>query len=70
MRIQTIGDIHGRTCWKNLIDLSCDKIVFVGDYVDDYWPVTDEQIIENLLDIIQFKKDYADKVILLLGNHE
>jgi hypothetical protein len=70
MKIQTFGDIHGRKCWKQLVDLSCDKIVFAADYVDDYWPVTDEQIIENLLDIIQFKKDYVEKVILLLGNHD
>ena len=70
MRIQTIPDLHGKLIWKELIDMTCDKIIFLGDYTDDYPPTTDEQIINNLLDIIQLKYDYLEKVILLLGNHD
>jgi len=70
MRIQAIPDLHSKSIWKELVDLTCDKIIFLGDYVDDYPPTTDEQIITNLLDVIQFKKDNPDKVILLLGNHD
>jgi predicted MPP superfamily phosphohydrolase len=68
-KIVNIGDIHGRIFWK-LIDINqYDHIVFVGDYVDSY-PYDDEHILSNLLDIIELKKNYPDKVILLLGNHD
>lgn len=30
-----IGDIHGRTCWKDLVREDCVNI-FVGDYFDPY----------------------------------
>lgn len=71
MRIRVIGDVHGKSWWKSLVkDIDeVDMIVFLGDYVDSY-NISDEQIINNLLDIIEFKKSYEDKVILLLGNHE
>jgi len=70
MKIQTIPDIHGKTKWKTLLDMSCDKFIFLGDYVDDYWPTTDQQIIDNLFDVIEFKKANPEKVELLLGNHD
>lgn len=65
-----LGDIHGNEIWKTLVrDETVDKWIFLGDYVDsfDYDNMT---IKDNLLDIIQFKKDNMDKVILLLGNHD
>lgn len=69
MKIISIGDIHGRNYWK-IIDINkIDLIVFVGDYVDSFF-YTDQEILANLLDIIQLKKDYPDKVILILGNHD
>jgi len=68
-RILSCGDIHGRTFWK-LIDINqYDYIIFVGDYVDSF-PYNDVQILGNLLDIIELKKTYPDKVVLLLGNHD
>ena len=72
MIIGTIGDIHGKSVWKNIITNNphVEKWVFVGDYVDDYPPTTDEKILGNLLDIIEFKKAFPDKVELLWGNHE
>lgn len=71
MRIRVIGDIHGRDCWKQVVEDidTLDFCIFLGDYVDSY-DISDEQIVNNLLDIIEFKKSYEDKVILLLGNHE
>lgn len=70
IKIQVVGDVHGKSIWKELVDLTCDKIIFLGDYVDDFPPTTDGQIISNFLDIIQFKKDNFEKVILLIGNHD
>lgn len=73
MKILTIPDLHGKSVWneccKHFIN-DVDKIIFLGDYVDDYWPTTDEQILTNLQEIIQFKKDNLEKVELLYGNHE
>ena len=71
MKIITVGDIHGETSWKDLIEENpkIDKWVILGDYVDSFHH-TDSQIIQNLQNIIQFKKDNMDKVILLLGNHD
>ena len=82
MKIISIGDIHGSNRWKFLlfgminptpedtqrVMLSLDLVIFVGDYVDSY--ETDEPIVENLKEIIDFKKKYQDKVILLWGTHD
>lgn len=69
MKIISIGDIHGRNDWKKIDVNKYDLIVFVGDYTDSY-VYDDEVILSNLMDIIQLKKDYPNKVILLLGNHD
>lgn len=69
MKILSIGDIHGRDNWKSINFQEYDKIVFIGDYVDSYY-LSCKIILDNLLDIIQFKKDNLEKVILLLGNHD
>jgi predicted MPP superfamily phosphohydrolase len=69
MRLIAIPDIHGSTHWKKVLKGNYDRIVFLGDYVDSWvnkWP---EQM-DNLLEIIQFKKDNPDKVKLLWGNHD
>jgi len=70
MKTITIGDIHGKNVWKQIDPNKYDKIIFVGDYVDDYPPTTDNQIIQNLFDIVAFKRDNPDKVVLLYGNHD
>jgi len=69
MKIISIGDTHGRGFWK-LIDINLyDLVIFVGDYCDSYI-YEDSEILSNLMDIIELKKSYPDKVILLLGNHD
>ena len=73
-KIGICGDVHGRRFWevfKDHVD-EFDKIVFLGDYISPYSDegITNEQAIEVLKDVIQFKKDNPDKVVLLLGNHD
>ena len=51
MKVNVIPDIHGEVKWKKVIDESCDKIIFLGDYVDSF-TVSNDQIITNLKDII------------------
>lgn len=72
MKTIILGDIHGRTIWKNIINAEkeYDKIIFIGDYVDTHEDISSLQQLENLADIIQFKRDNLDKVSLLLGNHD
>lgn len=83
MKTVSIGDIHGSNKWKlllfgtitptleeiNNIVNQFDKIIFIGDYVDSF-DVDNIIIIENLLEIINLKKNYPDKIILLWGNHD
>lgn len=73
-KILVIPDVHGRTFWRKAKEFinDMDKVVFLGDYLDPYpnEGITKEQAIEEFKDIIQFKKDNMDKVILLLGNHD
>lgn len=77
--ILIIPDIHGRNFWRKAVLENIDKveyIIFLGDYVDPYneeyenFENMEEDLVKELKDIIQLKKDYPKKVILLLGNHD
>ena len=71
MKIIVFGDIHGRTCWKNILEHEkWDKVIFLGDYVSTHENVSENDQILNLQEIFDFKKEYGDKVILLRGNHD
>ena len=73
MRIVAIGDTHGRSKWKEIVEREkgADKIVFIGDYFDakDGGYSANRQIV-NFNEIVEYKKDNPDKVIMLLGNHD
>ena len=73
-KLLVLPDIHGRRFWKEPcknID-EYDKVVFLGDYLDPYGfeGIDVEETVENFKEIIDFKKQNMDKVILLLGNHD
>jgi predicted MPP superfamily phosphohydrolase len=79
-KILSIGDVHGYDSWKKLGDIrqlitysgflpDFDHYVFVGDYTDSF-EKTNVEIFENLVEIIKFKTEYPDNVVLLLGNHD
>lgn len=66
-----IGDIHGRKNWKKIVEAHpTDRIVFLGDYCDPYYNMSNCDVLSNLLDIINLKKERKDNIILLLGNHD
>ena len=71
MKILIIPDIHGRAFWRKPCENEWDKIVFLGDYVDPY-PGEAEQsdVMGELIDIVEFKRQNPDKVVLLWGNHD
>lgn len=77
MRILIIPDIHHRTFWKDCVTRidEFDKVVFLGDYLDPYMfeggDIMDmDKGFENLKEIMKLKEDNAEKVVLLLGNHD
>lgn len=55
--------------WEEMPYSQYDKIIFVGDYVDSY-DLSNVIILDNLKNILFFKKSLPDKVVLLLGNHD
>ena len=69
------GDVHGRQFWKD----AClkhtdefDKIVFLGDYVSPYpdEKISNEEAISVFEEVLKFKDNNPEKVILLVGNHD
>lgn len=71
MKTLVLGDIHGRTCWKDIIEIEQpDKVIFLGDYVSTHEGISEEQQITNLREIMDYKIENQDKVILLRGNHD
>lgn len=71
MKLIAIGDIHGRSSWKEIIkSTDADKIVFIGDYFDSKDLVLAKEQIENFKDILSLKRNSPDQVVLLFGNHD
>jgi hypothetical protein len=70
-----VGDLHTKfdTLEKviSYLDdhLTIERIIFLGDYVDD-WNKAPEASYNLLTRLIAFKKAYPNKVVLLLGNHD
>ena len=68
-----IPDVHGRRFWRDAVQGNeGEKIIFLGDYVDPYdWEdILPGEAYKELQDIIAFKKEHPDNVVLLLGNHD
>ncbi|MCR4716903.1 MAG: metallophosphoesterase [Lachnospiraceae bacterium] len=76
-KILVIPDVHGETFWKEPVQKyidQVDRIIFLGDYLDpypeegkDYSP---QEIFDNLMDIVDLKRNHMEKVVLLKGNHD
>lgn len=71
MKTLVLGDIHGRLIWMDIIDKeNPDKVIFLGDYVSTHEDISAEQQCSNLEDILNYKEENPNKVILLRGNHD
>ncbi len=73
MKTIAIGDTHGRDNWKQVLKenlVEVDKIIFIGDYFDTHDDISQDQQIENFKEILKFKEDNMNKVVLLIGNHD
>lgn len=69
MHLLAVGDLHGNDCWKEIDVNDYDRIIFIGDYVDDA-SRSGQQIMANLRSLITLKAKFPEKVVLLLGNHD
>jgi hypothetical protein len=71
MKIVAIGDVHGRSLWKLIVnqEQDADRFIFIGDYFDSF-DIKGEEQLNNFLDIIEFKKTTDKEVIMLIGNHD
>jgi hypothetical protein len=73
MKTLVIGDIHGKTIWREIVNKEqADKIIFLGDYVTTHKLETPEQQVANLESIFEYaenKRAEGIEVILLRGNH-
>ena len=66
--------MHGESFWRKYLSSkeqlnAYDKIIFLGDYLDSFF-IKDEEMHNNLMNIIQLKKDNPEKIVLLWGNHD
>ena len=74
MKVLFVGDIHTHNYMFDDIERLdrehlFDKIIFHGDYVDDWLAKNNESLI-TLDKVINLKKSNPNKYTLLLGNHE
>ena len=75
-----IPDVHGRDFWrkpvKDVLENTNARVVFLGDYLDPYSYEFkhgfnfQENAIGVFKEIIDLKKQYPDRITLLLGNHD
>lgn len=64
-----IGDMHGKDCWKELLDCEFDNAYFVGDYFDNYEQTPAIRQINNFKEICNVaRKD--PRIHLCFGNHD
>lgn len=77
MLIGLIPDVHQSTHFIKMVEENIDhldKLVFLGDYVDNWqssilWHIPENNPINIINKIVSYKKKYGNKIDLLLGNH-
>lgn len=74
MKIIVSPDVHGRKFWEVTREhiSECDKVVFLGDYFDPYnfEGISVVYAINNFREILSLAREYPEKVVMLLGNHD
>jgi hypothetical protein len=71
MKTVVIGDVHGRSLWKLIVnqEQDADRIIFIGDYFDSF-EISGVEQIQNFKEIIEYKEKSGKEVIMLIGNHD
>lgn len=69
-KIVILGDLEGRSIWKDIIiKENPDKVIFLGDYVASR-VVSPAEELATLKELLEYKEEHPDKVVLLRGNHD
>lgn len=80
MKTVVIGDIHGRSVWKLIVEMEKpDRVIFMGDYFDSF-DISGVEQIHNFKEIVEYKEtsfsrvgtleEHKTDVIMLIGNHD
>jgi len=80
MKTVVVGDVHGRSVWKLIVNQEQpDRVIFIGDYFDS-WDIPGLEQIYNFKEILEYKEtsysrvgtleEHKTDVILLIGNHD
>ena len=70
MKTVVIGDVHGRSLWKLIVNQeNPDRVIFVGDYFDSF-EISGVEQIQNFKEIVEYKTTSGKEVIMLVGNHD
>lgn len=75
-RYLIIADLHCRSIWKDIVAKegdSCNKIIFLGDYLPPRHDIKLDDPTDAcgfLYEVLDYKDQNPDKVILLRGNHD
>lgn len=70
MKILVISDVHHRPLYREMVDKqNPDKVIFIGDYFDNYHGDSMTGV-KNFIDILNFRDEDPNKVVLLTGNHD
>jgi hypothetical protein len=70
MKTVVLGDTHGRSVWKLIVEIEKpDRVIFIGDYFDSY-DISGVEQIHNFKEIIEYKEKGICETILLIGNHD
>ena len=71
MKTLILGDTHGLSTWKRVLEQHPDtgRVIFMGDYFDSFELSGVEQLY-NFNEIIRFKEETDKEVIMLIGNHD
>lgn len=70
MKTLVLGDIHGRNCWKQIIEKETpDRVIFLGDFVTTHELYSEDDQLQQLREILEYKKANPNTIILR-GNHD
>lgn len=70
MKTVVIGDVHGRSLWKLIVNQeNPDRVIFIGDYFDSF-DISGVEQIQNFKEIVKYKTTSGKEVIILVGNHD
>lgn len=70
MKTIVLGDTHGRSFWKLIVEREKpDRVIFIGDYFDSF-DISGIDQIHNFKEIVAFKEKGNCEVIMLIGNHD